>query len=109
MGALRVEQLVISRQHKECPNRDPVQGHCEVGPPDTSEQQIHHGPSPPRFGITRCAARTGSSAATLWLISSRDTTGPSGRLGIVSDKRNRMLRGPSSFVEVSGSPMRRRS
>src|SRR5208282_2568767 len=44
--ALCVEQLVISRQHEECPNRDPVQGHREVGPSDTGEQQIHHGPSP---------------------------------------------------------------
>src|SRR6202040_3968037 len=35
---LCVEQLVISREHKECSDRDPVQGKREVGPPDTSEQ-----------------------------------------------------------------------
>jgi hypothetical protein len=36
--ARRVEQLVVARRHKECPNRDPVQGDREVGPPDTNEQ-----------------------------------------------------------------------
>jgi len=40
--ALCIEQLVISRQHKECPNRDPVQGECDVGPSDTIEQYIYH-------------------------------------------------------------------
>jgi hypothetical protein len=38
-----LKQLVISRQHKECPNRDPVQGDREIGPPDAKEQHIHHG------------------------------------------------------------------
>ena len=41
--ALCIEQLVKARQHEECPNCDPVQGHRNVGPPDTNEQQMRHG------------------------------------------------------------------
>jgi hypothetical protein len=37
-----VEQFVISRQHKECPNRDATEGECDVGPSDASEQYIYH-------------------------------------------------------------------
>ena len=35
---LCIEQLVISRQHEKRPDRDAVQGHREVGPPDANEQ-----------------------------------------------------------------------
>jgi hypothetical protein len=32
-----VEQLMIPRQHKECPNRDAIEGECNVDPSDTIE------------------------------------------------------------------------
>jgi len=41
--ALGVEQLVISRQHEEQPDRDAVEGECDVGPSDTIEQDVRHG------------------------------------------------------------------
>jgi hypothetical protein len=37
-----IEQLVISRQHKECPNRDAIEGECNVDPSDTIEQYVDH-------------------------------------------------------------------
>jgi hypothetical protein len=40
--ARRVEQLVVARQHKKCPNCDPVQGDREVGPSDASEHHVYH-------------------------------------------------------------------
>src|ERR1700722_6903028 len=39
---LRVEQLVVAREHKEHPNRDAVEGERDVSPSDTIEQYVHH-------------------------------------------------------------------
>jgi len=40
--ALRVEQLMVAREHEEHPYRDTVEGKRDVGPPDAVEQDVCH-------------------------------------------------------------------
>src|SRR5580704_6012353 len=64
--ALRVEQLVEAREHKEHPNRDAVEGERDVGPSDTMEQYVHHCAVLSRAAMSAPVQRPALAAGDHW-------------------------------------------